>query len=66
MKRSELRVFLTGVLVGVILCGLVLMVGQARVAEAQLPPGPGEEVQLMRSMAQSLDGIEQTLRDRCR
>ena len=65
MKRSDLPIFLAGFLAGVIALGALVAITLPTPAEAQPPELPFEQLQFMRSVSDSLRGIETALRDRC-
>ena len=63
MKRQWLSAFLAGFLTATLGLGLLIALTDTRAAEAQLPEMPFEQVQLMRSMDDSLKSIASSLKE---
>jgi hypothetical protein len=65
MNRTWITGFIAGVLTGAfVLLGVVALMTPST-AEAQLPEQPHEQIQILREISGSLNGIEQAVQQRC-
>ena len=65
MKKTFLPAFLAGFLVGVVALGALIALTHTPSAEAQPPELPHEQLQFMRIVSDSLEGIERALQKQC-